>query len=326
MGRHHDIARAAHADRAWWAGERGDSPPRPGRNAVGHRPQLQRPPEYDFTVNKVTVRQAFSKICRWGGKFFGFLTSVLKIIFTLIVVFFLLCYKVIASACKKIDVPRFTAFLTLLLALATAALAFVAYRQTRIMENDQRPWIKVEVEIASPLDFTVGGWGIMRLRLTLTNVGKSPAFNVRLAHWGFLNFEGHNDPHKEQRERCERFRGEPLDNPARGSVLFPGDHLPWDRMGGAFTSGIAFPPDEIRKGLVEENGLGHLNISIFGCADYVFSALRQHHQTGFNYSLAQIIPREGMPAALTFGIAPQGSISADQLCLFPSPSASGQTD
>jgi len=219
-----------------------------------------------------------------------------------------------------------TGVATVILAMATAYLAWDADRQIGIMENDQRPWIKVETEIAGPFDFHAGGLANLPLRFTLTNVGKSPAFNIRLGAWGYLIFPGHNDPHKEQAQRCEWLRGQPLDNPARGSTLFPGDRVPWDQLGGAFTSGIGFTQDEILKGVVEENGLGRLNISFFGCADYVFGASRRHHQTGFIYNLALVVPREGMQPGLTFSIVPQGNISQDHLRLFLSPSASGQTD
>jgi hypothetical protein len=226
--------------------------------------------------------------------------------------------------------PKYTneilAGATALLAIATMFLAGAANRQLRIMENDQRPWVKVDTEIADSLVFWVGGPAIMPLRFVLANVGKSPAFNVRLASLGYLIFVGHNDPHKEQHEKCEWLRDQPLDNPARGSVLFPGDRVPWDQMGGAFTSGVAFSSTDIQKIPVREDKQRHLEIWIIGCADYIFGEAKLHHQTGFIYQLAQIIPREGMQPALTFGIVPQGTISPSQLRLFPSPSSGGQTD
>jgi hypothetical protein len=74
---------------------------------------------------------------------------------------------------------------------------------------------------------------------------------------------------------------------------------------------------------VGEDDQRHLDIWIIGCADYVFfGEPKQHHQTGFIYRVGQIIPREGMQPALTFGIVPQGTIPPDRLRLFPSPSAS----
>jgi hypothetical protein len=121
------------------------------------------------------------------------------------------------------------------------------------MENDQRPWIKVEAQISSPLDFTTN-FGTMRLRIILTNVGKSPAFNIQPAVWGFLVSAVHINPNKEQTHRCERLKQEPLDNAAKGFVLFPGDRIPWDQMGGEFTSGIGFSPQDIQRSLTPENG------------------------------------------------------------------------
>lgn len=226
---------------------------------------------------------------------------------------------------RKLTVHQVTAFATLLLAFGTAWLARDASRQIGIMENDQRPWIKVETEIAGPLDFT-HGFVYMPLRLTLANVGKSPAFNIRPGVWGSLAFSGHNDPQKEQAQTCARFRGEPLDNPARGFILFPGDRVPWEQMGGGHMSGVGFSPQDIQRNLVDENGRKVLGIWILGCVDYVFGEPTQHHQTGLIYSVGQIIPREGMEPALTFSIAPQGSIPSDKLRLILSPSGSGQTD
>jgi hypothetical protein len=99
-------------------------------------------------------------------------------------------------------------------------------------------------------------------------------------------------------------------------------------MGGAITSSLGFMPDDIQQGVFEENGEKQLVIWFFGCADYVFAASQQHHQTGFIYRIMQVTPREGMPSALTNIIVPrpQGRILPDQLRLFLSPSASGQTD
>jgi hypothetical protein len=49
--------------------QRGDSPPRPGRNAHRHRPQLQRPPEHDFAPHGVTeVRRCFRPMTKAKGR------------------------------------------------------------------------------------------------------------------------------------------------------------------------------------------------------------------------------------------------------------------
>ena len=264
----------------------------------------------------------FASLYRWARCGVVATKSAVLALFTLTVVICLLSWKVIAYIFKNFVVTYANTILavaTALLALATLNLARDAGRQITIMEDDQRPWVKVETEIAGPLEFIIGGFGNLPLRFTLTNVGKSPAFNFTLVPWGFLVFQGHDDPQKEQRERCGRWRDQSLDNPARGSVLFPGDHLVWDQLG---VRGVGFSPDEMQKGLVDENGQRDLHIWVIGCADYVFGEPKRHHQTGFIYSLGQIIPREGMEPALTFGIVPQGTISRDQLRLFPSPSAS----
>jgi hypothetical protein len=63
----------------------------------------------------------------------------------------------------------------------------VMRRQLDAMEADQRPWIKIEATIAGPLTFfEPAGFADMPMHFILTNVGHSPAFNVRLTAWSFL--------------------------------------------------------------------------------------------------------------------------------------------
>jgi hypothetical protein len=261
----------------------------------------------------------FAGLYRWASYVVISTKSVALAIFTLTVVISLLVSKAIAYVFRNfvhIYANEIATVATALLALGTFYLARDAGRQIRTMENDQRPWVKVEPEIAGRLEFIVGGFGNLPLRFTLTNVGKSPAFNVTVVPWGFLSFQGHNDPLKELRARCDWLRDQPLDNPARGSVLFPGDRVPWDQLG---VSAVGFSPDDIQKSVVQENDQRHLYIWIIGCADYMFGEPKQHHQTGFIYRLGQIIPREGMQPALTFGIVPQATVSRKQLRLWLNP-------
>ena len=65
---------------------------------------------------------------------------------------------------------------TLILALGTIVLAAVSYRQVRIMEADQRPWIGASsMGLDERFDFiNVGG----HFYLALANSGRSPALNV----------------------------------------------------------------------------------------------------------------------------------------------------
>lgn len=99
--------------------------------------------------------------------------------------------------------------------------------QLDAMEADQRPWIKVEPNVGElPVDLTHGVGGLpFHANYKLTNTGHSPAFNVRVAPYSFVPTEGKYDMFAEQHERCEQSRTEPLDNWARGYILFPGDSV-----------------------------------------------------------------------------------------------------
>jgi hypothetical protein len=169
--------------------------------------------------------------------------------------------------------------------------AAIMQGQLKAMEADQRPWIKIEATIAGPLTFFEPvGFADMPMHFMLTNVGHSPAFNVRLTAWSFLLSLNHHELEREWGERCENFKRTPLDNPARGMILFPCDQLPWDQ------SGIGLTPDDIKKNIIDEGGNKGLDVWIYGCADYVFGEPKAHHQTGFVYRLGHLIPSKGVMA------------------------------
>jgi hypothetical protein len=197
--------------------------------------------------------------------------------------------------------------------------------QLKAMETDQRPWIKVEAEISQGLQVH-GGDGILPTKFTLTNVGHTPAFNVQLEVWGFVSVPG-VDIMAEQKERCERVRNQPLDNPARGAILFPGDSMDPSRYSFGASLVPHFSPEDVKNGLIDD-GTGHKTISfwVYGCIDYAFGTPARHHQTGFIYTVARLIDRPGLPQGMSLGIDPTEATPADHLRLFPSPSASGQTD
>lgn len=196
----------------------------------------------------------------------------------------------------------------------------VMQNQLAVMVADQRPWIKVEATIAGPFTFfEPAGFADMPRHFTLTNVGHSPAFNVRLTAWSFLLSLNHHDLEREWEERCENFKRIPLDNPARGMILFPSDQMRWNQ------SGIGLAPDDINKNTIDEGGEKGLDVWIYGCADYVFGEPKAHHQTGFVYRLGHLTPSKGV-MALSFRFEPHGTFPAESLTLSTSQSASGQTD
>jgi hypothetical protein len=82
------------------------------------------------------------------------------------------------------------------LTISLLAVAYAQYRvytrqegimadQAAILRAQQRGWIKVEIAVNDAIDLRAG-WGIIPLQYTLTNVGHSPVFNVRVSASGLL--------------------------------------------------------------------------------------------------------------------------------------------
>lgn len=235
--------------------------------------------------------------------------------------------------------PWFKSYQTVIVGglIAPIATLFAAYaawtaaqrqiaNQQEIFQAQQRPWVKVRVEKGGPLKFTPDGFGSLPLKITVENVGKSPAFNIQLGIWSFLASAVRKDMHAEWKQRCERVRMEPLDNPGRGFILLPGDQVSMEEAGLGPLAVVGIRPDEIAQSLIEENGKKVIDLSFYGCVDYAFSSHKEHHQTGFAFRISQTIDRKDSPPASTFSIEPAGSIPQDKLMLWPSPSTSAQTD
>jgi len=120
---------------------------------------------------------------------------------------------------------------TIGLALATVFLAWTGNRQLTVMEDDQRPWIAVDVKPAGRFVFLPDDSGVLPVQITPSNVGKSPAFNIEPVAWGYLFSRNIND---EQRRRCElvRNRKPSPDDVANLSVVFPGQTTRWHEHAG----------------------------------------------------------------------------------------------
>jgi hypothetical protein len=81
------------------------------------------------------------------------------------------------------------------------------------------------------------------IKFILTNVGKSPAFNVQVFPRAFAMATGHDDLFKEQKEWCGRYReqrnagGNVLDD-NQGIIIFPNEKAPWEKQGGILGAGV----------------------------------------------------------------------------------------
>jgi len=210
--------------------------------------------------------------------------------------------------------------------------ANVAQDQLHVMRDEQRPWIKVEPENVG--DFVVSnGLGtpqaVLLVDFRITNVGRTPAFNVRFLVDGFVSPPAPDgqDVLREQQRRCESLRHGQLDTRGRKSIIFPKDYIADTDLGpaGARAVTTGTMPGEIARALREGDGKTFW-FYLYGCADYALTGGAEgHHQTGFVFQVLRVVPRDEQtdvvtPAFTLSDVAPK-NIRLRQL-----PSASGQTD
>jgi hypothetical protein len=158
---------------------------------------------------------------------------------------------------------------TIGLAFATVYLAWTGNRQLSVMEDDQRPWIVVDVKPVGRFVFFPDGGGALPVQITPSNVGKSPAFNLEPVAWGYLISEKSNDINQEQRRRCElvRNRKQSPDDIADMSVVFPGQTAKWHEHAGNI--GAGFSGEQFRTHHLTVDGKQVIDFWIFGCVDYM---------------------------------------------------------
>jgi hypothetical protein len=214
----------------------------------------------------------------------------------------------------------------------SGALIYVGYlqykvytQQAAIMQADQRPWLRVEASSGPLTSFKAGDKVpfptlFFNPHFKVSNVGKSPAFNAQIIFAPYAIKNGHSDPYAAQKEACNRQRHTPLDNDARGNVLFPGDFLTERVSVGSYN--VAFMGPNWKQNLTEESD-GSLSVSfyVFGCADYLFGEPREHHQTGFVYEVWRRVMNHDAPAYDNRFIVGQ-NVDENVIELIPGPSSS----
>jgi hypothetical protein len=129
----------------------------------------------------------------------------------------------------------------------------------------QRPWITVTPEVKSPLEWGKSVGRIM-FRLHLKNVGKDPAFDVRVGCDGFA-WRGEEVSLKDRLVEFCRSRMDGPDTSEAGYVIFPDATASHSEV--AFFDGAGF----------EENMLG-IRPVLFICVDYRSQITNAWHQTG----------------------------------------------
>lgn len=170
----------------------------------------------------------------------------------------------------------------------------------------QRPWVSFDVEIAGPLMIEKNGFGLP-LKITVKNVGHSPAVGVLPYPVIFVKERQPMDVLEVQKRRCSTVRHPPTrPNRSFGYTLFPGGVGITERN----------TPSNTREEL--ESVLPAISPMIVVCADYQFTFTTGSHQTMTMYSLIRfdplhpgqgfaINPREGLVPAASLRLIPIGS-------------------
>lgn len=189
-----------------------------------------------------------------------------------------------------------TLILTAVVAGAALLSAWIFYRQLGAMQSQlgitDRPWIKGEPHVTSPIMFGDDGTLSISVTFVLDNVGHSVATDATVYASAFIpkwgGTEIFTEPLKRQGELCGKVQPHALT-----VTLFPGDITP-------FTVGLSISKQEIEAGIVPSPP-GMTNPPsppgkrtqpiLFGCVDYQFSDLPGHHQTGFIYNVVRTDPK-----------------------------------
>jgi hypothetical protein len=187
-----------------------------------------------------------------------------------------------------------TLILTAVVAGAAIYSAWVFHEQLKAMQNQfeltDRPWIKVEPQVASPITFTGEGSLNVSATFVLDNVGHSVATDVTVQANVFAPKRGKEEltePLERQKKLCEKVEPNPLT-----ITLFPGDVKQpsgsWQISRQDIEANIMpSQPGEI----LHPPGRRILPVFLYGCVDYRFSTLPKHHQTGFIYSIVRTDPK-----------------------------------
>jgi hypothetical protein len=228
-------------------------------------------------------------------------------------------------------VARYTKALVMVGAIGAAATigtAWIIKGQLDAQEADQRPWIKVEVDLAAGALLRGEGGGALTLPLDIQvkNVGKSPAFKIRAIVRGFLFTPG-SSVLAEQKKVCDDFKVSRSEIGISDTdlVIFPDERRPTGQIMGMSTTAIFFTRQliDVTLSATREKTV---DIWAVGCAEYAFGKASEYHQTAFIYHLGHATDFDDGSKALTFRFSPVANIPARELKLFPIAALSGQTN
>ena len=181
-------------------------------------------------------------------------------------------------------------------------------KDTLIATN--RPWVSVDISVASDLAYDEQGDARVVIKFILKNVGKSPATNVQILAEIPVVF---GDARALQKAISDREKLRPAGLGNLGVTLFPGEtqihtyNLPISRAS----------IDAFNQKQAADHGLpaGSTTFlpTLVGCVDYKFTFAEGHHQTGFILDLRK---RDLTNSNLALGFdIKEGAIPAARLWL-----------
>jgi hypothetical protein len=169
------------------------------------------------------------------------------------------------------------------------------------LELAERPWLSFNTKIISALKVVPAG-ATIRLKLTVKNVGHSPAIDPYPFYEGFPMYHGHLGPVEQQRLTCEKHL---KDLGATGFAPFNGPLFPEDNPL-VWNLDVTFTKDDLDKAAPDKI----FSPGIVGCVDYHSTFSMDHLQTPFIYRLIWNPPHPTAGQSLTF---PLRDIPMEQL-------------
>jgi len=172
--------------------------------------------------------------------------------------------------------------------LGTVALIYFAYKAWGAAQGQHdeaklanRPWVDAQIELDSGFEDWFSNTYRLGLKLTIKNIGKSPAQKVRaMADHYFGDVYERSEIAEmvvRQEQLCKDFRGDKIWPETPAAILFP-DQVSTQRVG------IEFPKDRWQEILKSKKDV---TTAVLGCVHY-FSTDGKAHRTFFAFSVAPL--------------------------------------
>nr|WP_294509679.1 hypothetical protein [uncultured Rhodopila sp.] len=200
-----------------------------------------------------------------------------------------------------------TALFAIIAAIFSGVSDLIFYRQLIEMQDDNRPWIKIISVDPSDLEWSplsgnsLNGdvLGTMSPKITLSNVGRSPALGVHAAAWGFIQPQPARNAQTLEQARDRNCSNLELTPVAAGQwgreIMFPGD-IATPSHQKMTTSGFGITPYKANfNGTKSNNDTQTISLIVYGCADYMFGHPIAHHRTLFGFQAFHIVSKAGLP-------------------------------